>query len=185
MTRLIAALAVAMVVTQVAVASTGPPSPWTRANTVAAVKALGYPKPNARKLACTGIGTADTSGRYFSFRCKATYARHRVRRFQIEGRGEGGWLCAGQTIAGCKLLKRGFVSKAAVATEGFDAAGQLAADGWVSNHYGVYQVTHACTPDTTLNSSYTCGFHVSSGDITVALDMKVVKPGYVLTASTS
>ena len=82
-------------------------------------------------------------------------------------------------------MKRGFVSKAAVATEGFDAAGQLGADGWVSNHYGQYQVTQSCTPDTTLNSSYTCGFHVSSGDITVALNMKVVKHGYVPAASAS
>jgi hypothetical protein len=40
-------------------------------------------------------------------------------------------------------------------------------------------------PDTTLNASYTCGFHVSSGDITVALNMKVVNHGYVLTASAS
>jgi hypothetical protein len=184
--KLIAVLAVTSAVVPIAVASTGPTVPWTRGNMIAAVRALGYPRGLARKLACTGMGAADTSGRYASFRCKATYTHHRSRRFQIAGRGEGGWLCAGKTIAGCKLLRRGFVSKGMVTAEGFDAAANSAARGWVTNKYGTYQVTRYCTASTsTASSSYTCDFHVSSGNITVALTFIVAKRGYLLTASAS
>jgi hypothetical protein len=184
--KLIAVLAVASVTVPIAVASTGPTVPWTRADILAAVRALGYPSGLPRRLACTGMGAADTSGRYASFRCKATYGHHRSRRFQIAGQGEGGWLCAGKTIAGCKLLRRGFVSRATVGSEGFDAAANSAARGWMTNKYGTYQVTHYCTASTsTSSSSYTCDFHVSSAKITVALTFIVAKRGYLLTASAS
>jgi hypothetical protein len=143
-----------------------------------AVRALGYPKQHMKKLACTGSGVTD-SGLFSSFRCTATYTRHRHSRFFIQGQGEGGWLCAGKTLAGCELLRRGFVTSGTVATQGLNASVDLAARGYMSNRYGSYQAKGFCTRTGSL--TWSCPF-VSA---TVALTLKKATGGYVSGATTA
>lgn len=173
----VAATLAAATVAASAVASSAPAVPWTRKDMTTAVKALRYPKPGARRLACRGLATPDTIGRFASFRCIATYRHHRRRVFYIAGQGEGGWLCAGTKLAGCKLLRRGFVTAAQVNTEGLDGAADLAARGWMTNHYGAYQVTHLCKATGTF--SWSCAFSAA----TITVSMKAAKGGYLLSAT--
>lgn len=167
---LLAALIVAGTAT--ATASTTP-TPWTRANMTAAVKAVGYPKAHAKKLTCRGIGLADSSGRYNAFRCTAAYRHHRIRRFYAAGRGEGGWLCAAATLSGCKLLRHGYIT---TATMNLGGAIDIAARGYMTNHYGSYQVAGFCRGGPPV---WTCPFT----NTTVTITTKAAKGGWVTTGT--
>lgn len=169
-------LAAALVLTGAAAASTVNP-PWTLKDIKTAVRAVGYPKPHPLRLGCKGLGAATTSGAYTSFRCTARYRHHVRRRFFVEGKGEGGWLCAGKTLAGCKLLRRGFLTAATVGTQGLAASVDIAARGYMMNHYGSYQATGFCKQTASL--SWSCPFV----EATVTLTLRKAKGGYVSVGS--
>lgn len=169
--------ALALVAVPSGSAATGPSTPWTTKDMTMAVKAVGYPRLHARKVTCHGLGTADGIGRYLSFRCVALYARHRRARFYVGGLGEGGWLEAGKTPATERLLRKGFVPSATVATQGLAATADLAARGYMANRYGTYQAAGFCKQAG--SSSWSCPFSM----VTVTLTMKAAKGGYVTTAS--
>ena len=171
LTLLIAALAFAA-----SAAAAGPNVPWSTKDMKAAVHAIGYPKPHIKKLSCKGSG-ATSSGQFASFRCNATYPRHRHRVFFIEGQGEGGWLCAGKTLAGCKVLRKGFVTMAAVNAEGLPDAADLAARGYMTNRYGGYQAQGFCKQKAAL--SWSCPFV----EATVTLTLTSARGGYVMVAA--
>lgn len=172
---LLAALAITG--TAGAAAATGPNVPWTRADMTAAAKAIGYPKPHAKKVACRGLGGPDSANRYAAFHCVAIYTRKPAHRgFYITGRSQGGWLCAGARLATCKLLSRGFIAKDTITASINDAA-DLAARGWMTNRFGSYQPTGFCQPAGALK--WTCGFTTA----TVTLAMKTAKGGYTITAA--
>ena len=174
---LFAGIVAALTFTTVAGASSTPIA-WTKKDMTTAVRALGYPKPHPKKLTCKGLGSPDSLGRYGAFHCVATYLRRpKHRSFYIEGRGEGGWLCAGARLATCKLLGRGFVTTAAISAGGINAAADVAARGYMTNRYGSYQPTGFCQTAGTLK--WTCGFTTA----TVALTMKTAKDGYLEAAT--
>lgn len=128
-----------------------------------AIRALDYPKPQSKKLICTEVDVAvGPGGQYSSFRCTATYSHHRRSRFVIAGVGEGGWLCAGKTFAGCKLLRHGFVPTADVNTDGsIGAAADLASRGYLVDHDQFpYQPVHFCQQAGA--STWSCPFTVNN-----------------------
>lgn len=162
----------------------GPPVAWTKKDMTAAVRAIGYPKPHMRKLACKGVGPADSAGGHTTFRCTATYRHHRRSRFYVGGRGEGGWLCAAKRLAGCKLLRHGFVTSAQIVTlQSLGAAADLAARGYLTNRDETYQVVHFC--EQTSSSAFACPFTVNDSSVTVTVSFKRAKGGYVISASTA
>lgn len=167
-------VAAALVFTASAAASS-PSTPWTTKDMKTAIRAIGYPRAHAKTLICHGQGTADTVGRFTSFRCVATYRRRPHRRvFYTAGQGEGGWLCAGKTLAGCVLLRHGFVTTSQVKTlPSLGAAADLAARGYMQNHYGGYQVTHLC--EAASSSTWSCPF----SQATVTITFRAVSGGYV------
>ena len=171
-------IVVALLVTASASADV-PATGWARKDMVAAVKAIKYPKPGARKISCRGLGTPDTTGRYTAFRCTTTYTHHRRRAFVIGGDGEGGWLCAARTLAGCKLLTHGFVTNGEVAKDSsLSAAADIAARGYMGNHYGSYQPTGFCKQQSA--ATWSCGFTTA----TVTLTMRHTTTGYVISGTT-
>jgi len=174
---LFAAILAALVLAGTAGAAT-PTTSWARKDIYSAVKAIGYPKPHPKKLGCHGIGVADSTGGHTAFRCTATYTHHRRRMFVIGGIGEGGWLCAAKTLAGCKLLRKGFVTSAEVSADGsMGAAADLAARGYMVNHYGSYQATGFCKQQG--SSTWACGFTTA----TVTLTITRARGGYVIKGS--
>lgn len=183
-TAIVAAVG-ALVFAGSAVASPANPS-WTLTDMKAAVRAVGYPKPHPVKLGCKGLGAATSAG-YTLFRCTARY-RHQVRRrFFIEGQGEGGWLCAGKTLDGCTLLRRGFVTNAQVTHDGSVAfAAQLASRGYMANVYQAPQpyVGHGCPMKTAPIYSF-CYAGDNNTTIAVNITMRKVKTGYTFTGDST
>jgi len=161
-------------------ASAGASVPWTLKDMKTAVRGIGYPRAHAKKLSCRGQGSATTAGTFTSFRCVATYAHHRRRVFYIAGDGEGGWLCAGKTATACGLLRHGFVTTSQVAADqSMGAAADLAARGYMQNHYGSYQALHFC--QAAGSSTWSCPF----AQATVTITFKAATGGYVTTGSSS
>ena len=155
------------------VASAASPTAWTSKDMTAAVKALRYPKPGAVKVTCRPVGHA--------FRCAAIYRRKpRTRRFYAEGTALGGWICAGPTVATCKLLRRGFVA-ASMAPYGVAAEASVSASGYAENKYGVSSTERSasCTPAGTL--AWSCPFTAPAATITVTY--KPVKGGWLVSAT--
>lgn len=177
-------LVIAVAVFAGTAAAAGTPVAWTKKDMTTAIRAIGYPKPHAKKLACAGLGMRDTAGRYTSFRCVATYTHHRRRVFYTAGIGEGGWLCAGKTAAGCKLLRRGFVTTAEVAVQSsLGGVADTAARGYLVDHdMFPYQVVHFCQQD---GSAWSCPFTVNNQPVTVTISLAKAKGGYVVVGSTS
>lgn len=166
-----------------AAASAAPTVAWTKKDMKTAVRAIGYPKPHPKKLACKGVGAADTTGRFSSFRCTATYKHHSHRRFVIAGQGEGGWLCAGRTLMGCKLLRHGFVTTAETA-DGLEGSAELAAVGYMQNRYGITSPyrTGLCTQAGA--TAWTCGYKTTdTSAVNVTITFKRVKGGDTFTAA--
>jgi len=172
----ILSLAVALVAATSASAA-GANMPWTKRDITAAVRAIGYPKQHAKTVACTGSGAS--MGGFASFRCVAAYKHHRRRSFYIEGQGEGGWLCAGATLAGCKLLGHGFITTSSVKVQGLGASADLAARGYMTDKFGSYQAQGFCKQTT--SSTWSCPF---VGE-TVTLRLKKATGGYVTGATAS
>lgn len=173
----LAALTVAAAALLASTASASAPTvSWSVKDMKTAVRAIGYPKPHPKTLACKGQGTA-TANLYTSFRCTATYPRHVRKRFVTAGRGEGGWLCAGKTMSACGLLRKGFITTATVTADGsLNAAADLAARGYLLNHGVQYTVIHFCQQ--TGSSTWSCPFQ----EATVTVTMKRATGGYVVSA---
>lgn len=74
---------------------------------VAGLKAIHYPVASPKNLTCRGLGIT-VQGRHTSFRCVATLAAHKERRFYTRAVAKGGWLCAGKTLSRCAMLRTGF-----------------------------------------------------------------------------
>jgi hypothetical protein len=184
MQKIIASIAVALVFTASAAATRPPPGdpPWAKSKMLTALRALGYPKPHPLKLTCKDPPQGRDVG-IASFACTATYKHHVRRRFVAAGQGEGGWLCAGKTLAGCKLLRRGFVTTAAAAVyPSLSGAAQIAAEGYLADHDQFpYQVVHFCTQASA--SSWSCPFLVNNAPVTVTISLKKAKGGYVVSGS--
>jgi hypothetical protein len=139
---------------------------WSAATMRTAVRALHYPKPGARKVSCRGTST---------YRCVITYRRHRRRVLYARWQGEGGWICAGPHLATCKTLRHGFLPTSMGATPDYVAA------GYVENKYGVTPDTTGCNQTGTL--TWSCGYQIPSGPITVTVSFRTVKGGWVTSAS--
>jgi hypothetical protein len=160
------------------------PTSWSLKDMKTAIRALGYPKPRAKRLTCTKFSAAGPGGQYSAFRCSATYPKHRRARFVTEGVGEGGWLCGGKTLAGCKLLRHGFVTTAAVSADGIAAAADLAARGYLFDHDQFpYQVVHFCVQ--VGSTAWSCAFTVNNAPLSVSLSFKKARGGYVISGTTS
>jgi hypothetical protein len=97
------------------------------------LKAVHYPQAHLRKLNCTGLGPSS-NGRYGSFRCVARWRPHGRKVFYAAGAGVGGWLCAGTSVADCKVLELGYAAKTGPAETPYDVA-KLAAQGYLQNHF--------------------------------------------------
>jgi hypothetical protein len=108
-----------------------PPMSFSLKDMKAAIRALGYPRPHAKKLTCKGV-TLSGGVAYLSFKCVATYRNHPQRRFVAAGRGEGGWICAGKRLSTCKVLSHGFVSTAYASNQAeLGGAARFAAEGYI------------------------------------------------------
>lgn len=179
-TKIVALVATCSLALAASASASGPTVAWTRTDMTTALRAIGYPKPHPKKLACKGIGPADATGAHTSYRCVATYKHHRHARFYAGGAAEGGWLCAAKTLAGCKFLRKGFVTTGALTADGsMGAAADLAARGYMQAHYGTYTVTHFC--EQTSSSTFSCPFSTA----TVTITFKQAKGGYITTAAQS
>ena len=167
----------ALMLAATASAATVPPQ-WTPKDAAAAVKALHLNRPHAKTTTCKGLG-APLNGMYAKFRCRTLYPHHRRRTLYLQGRAEGGWLCAGTTMTGCKLLNRGFVSTGQAARyNGLDEYVTLSATGYAENHGDANPTkTASCTSAGT--NTWTCGF--ASGTVTITY--KTVKGGWLVTGS--
>lgn len=181
--RLTTMIACAALVFAASAEASTPTVAWTKKDMTTAIRGLGYPKPHPRKLTCKGLGVPDTVNRYPEFRCVATYRHHRHRRFYTAGRAQGGWLCAGKTVAGCRLLRRGFVTSLEIARLGSQAAtAGESAKGYLINHDQFpYQVVHFCTLSDA--STYSCPFSVNDVPVTVTMTFRKASGGYVTSAS--
>jgi hypothetical protein len=92
-----------------------------------------YPRAHLRRLSCTGLG-ASSNGRYGSFRCVARWRPHGRKVFYAAGAGVGGWLCAGTSVAGCKVLELGYAARARPDATPYGVA-KVAAQGYLQNHF--------------------------------------------------
>jgi hypothetical protein len=143
----------------------------------AAIRALHYPKAGALKETCRGRTT---------FKCVATYRHRRHRVFYAQWQGLGGWLCAG-TKTTCKPLRHGFVPTARAAFNGGPAGtAELAARGYMGNHYGIFDPNVSSPCSKTGPSSWACGYYnTDTSTVTVTVTLKSAKGGYVLTGAAS
>lgn len=151
-------------------AAANPEGPGSMA---AALKALHYPKP-AKKLSCHHAGSG--------FKCKATL-RHGHKTVYAEWANTGGWVCAGKTLTGCKVLRHGFVSKSSLARYqqygGLKAYAGIASTGYLENKYqATPNVTAPCAQAGA--SSWACGYSIPSGNVTVTITYKQVKTGWLI-----
>lgn len=144
-----------------------------RAKTMAvAARAIHYPKAGALKVTCRGKA---------SYRCVATYRHHRRRvfyaRWDYYG---GGWIDAGPKLATAKLLRNGFALPG-------DPAGisELAARGFMANHYNSPQPYVAYLCKQTATWTWTCGYKLDNGTANISITLKKVKAGFVFTGSST
>jgi hypothetical protein len=98
----------------------------------AMLEAVRYPRARLRELSCAGLGS-NSSGRYASFRCVARLRPAGRRLFYAAGAGDGGWLCVGPSVAGCKVLGLGYAARSAQSTP--SEVARLAAQGYLQNHF--------------------------------------------------
>lgn len=184
--RTLTIVTVAAAVAASSVLAAGPSVPWTKKDMTTAIRAIGYPKPHPKKLACRGVGAIDSAGRFVSFRCIATYSNHRRRVFYTAGQGlpESGWICAGPHPSPCKLLRKGFIPTAEANLQASQAGvAENVAKGYLVNHnLFPYQVTRFCEQS---SSGWSCPFTVNAQPVTVTVNLKAAKGGYVTTASSS
>lgn len=141
-----------------------------------AMKALHYPKAGALKIGCRTI-----SG---GFRCKATYRHHRVRRFYAKwATSFPGLICAGRTLAGCKQLRRGFITNAEAARVSVRGAAQEVSRGYMALHYDAAQPypNTICAQSTQPSTWSFCYFVSNTSSVNLAVHMGKVKTGYVTT----
>jgi len=174
------ACALALIAVASGSAATRPSTPWTPKAMTMAVKAVGYPRPHAKRVTCRGLGVADSAGRFSGFRCVAIYRRRPTRRVFYMAATLGGWLCAGPRLATCKTLRHGFVATD-MAPYGVAAEASVSASGYAENKYGVTSTERSasCTPAGTL--SWSCPFTAPAATITVTY--RPVKGGWLVSAS--
>ena len=164
---------VAVVVAALVLVSSAAASPSRDMAT--ALRALHYPKPGALKMGCRGATV---------FRCKATYRHHRVRRFQAKWAAMGGFICAGKTIAGCNILRHGFLSPTVVGTDPRGAA-QQTARGYMTLHYQAPDpyIAPGCVQSTQPSTWSFCYWISDTAKINITVHLAKVKAGYVTTVT--
>lgn len=154
----------------------GPVVVWSKKDMTTALRAIGYPRPHARKLTCSG---------HTSFRCVALYRHHRRRVFRTQGRGEGGWICAGKRVATCKILRHGFVTTAN-ASLGLEGASEITSTGYLQDRYGVINTYRAGPCSQTDSTAWSCPYHwTGDSTLVVTVAFRHAQGGYVTTASQS
>lgn len=175
MKRTLLIATITLAATAAIASAAGPNVAWSKDDMKAAIRAIGYPRAHPLTLYCQGF--EPSADRYASFRCKETYASYPARVFYIQGQGLGGWLCAGSTLDGCKLLGHGFIAADAVSAQGLPGAVSEASKGWMSDHYFPYQIKGACKRTAAL--TWSCPFVGH----TVTLTLRKVSTGYVSSAT--
>ena len=172
------ALLAALILTSSAPAATTVPPQWTPRDGAAAVKALHLTRRHAKTTACRGLGT-PLNGRYATLRCRTLYPHHRRRTIILQGRAQGGWLCAGVKITPCKPLTRGFVSTGEASRyNGLNEYVTLSAIGYATIH-GDPNPTKTSPCATSGTNTWVCGFQ--SGTVTITY--KPVKDGWTVTGT--
>lgn len=147
---------------------------WTLRDMKTAIRGIGYPKPRPKTLTCQKAAVT-------AFRCSATYKHHQRSRFYIQGTSLGGWLCAGKTVAGCKLLKHGFATNGQVSFYGSTAGvAELAARGVMQTRYGASSVVVVSPCASTGALSWSCSYGIAAGTVVVTILLKRAPGGYVL-----
>jgi hypothetical protein len=183
--KLTAAIAAVLIFAATAAAGVNPVA--SKKYMTAAIRALGYPKPHPKTLACKGLGQG-VDGSYSTFRCTATYRGSR-RRFVTQTKQVGGWLCAGKTLAGCKLLKRGFVAMPHTTDSNvFAGTASMAARGWMGNHYPIPlpNPNRQCPEAGGSGMKWTSCWYVSDTSYAaVTITLKGAKGGYLISATST
>lgn len=154
----------------------------------AMLKAVHYPRARERKLSCTGLGPSS-NGRYGSFRCVAHWRPHGRKVFYAAGAGVGGWLCAGTSVAGCKVLELGYAAKTGPAATPYDVA-KLAAQGYLQNHFhridAPSPMIRPCRQ--TAANAWACDYQLSgppAPSVAIRITLTPVAGGWVLTGAAS
>lgn len=155
---------------------------WTPKEMRAGVRALSYPRPHPRKIACHGLGPS-TNGAYAGFKCNTAYRHHRHRAFYIGFGLTGGWLCAGKHQTGCRILPKGFITPRSVTQlGGLLAAAGYAATGYIQEHYnGTPIETGSPCTQTGTTPTFLCPY--SSPAVTVRIVYRAVRGGWLITGS--
>lgn len=154
---------------------------WTPREMRAGVKALAYPKPHPLKVTCRGAGAA-AGNLYTAFRCKATYRHHRNRTFAIASGFEGGWICAGRHLNGCRVLAKGFLGSSQITRwGGLEAAAGYTATGYIQRHYSSVQPQSGSPCSPIGSTRYQCAY--STPAVTVTVTYKRVTGGWLVTAT--
>lgn len=156
---------------------------WTPREMQAGARALAYPKAHPKKIACKGLGTAAPGNLYSSFKCKAVYRHNARRTFTMAAGTEGGWICAGRHVQGCKMLTHGFVGAGQVTRwGGLGAAAGYSAAGYVRQHYGGVppQSSSPCAPIGGA-TTYSCSYTTPAATVTIAY--KQVRGGWTVTGT--
>ena len=137
---------------------------WSVSYTPSAIttmlKAVRYPRAHLRRLSCSGLAE-NVDGRYGSFRCVARWRQDGHTVFYAAGAGDGGWLCVGSSVAGCKVLNRGYAPKPGPNVTPSDIA-EVAAHGYLQNHFHRVNAPMTIPPcRETATSVWTCGYQLS------------------------
>lgn len=159
----------------------GPSVGWSKKDITTAMRGLGYPRPHPKKLTCSSITGSE------AYKCVATYAHHRRRRFVTGGVAQGGWLCAGKTLAACNTLRHGFVATDQLSGSTADAvhgAAVIASRGYMKIRYQMPSPNQSA-PCTGSGATWTCSYYVTdTSTVAVTITLKTAKGGYVTAAST-
>ncbi len=152
------------------------------------LKAVRYPRATLRKLSCTGLGS-NSNGRYISFRCVARWQPHGRKVFYTAGAGDGGWLCVGTSVAGCKVLEQGYAPKSGAQSTPYDVA-RRAAEGYLQNHFHRLGAAPAkirpCSQ--TATNTWVCDYQLSgppAPPVGIRITLTPVAGGWVLTGAAS
>ncbi len=142
----------------------------------AAVKALHYPKAGAIKVGCRMAGSA--------FNCKATFRRHRIRRFSAEWASSGGYVCAGSKITTCKVLRHGFIPTSQAFPNDQRGTAELAARGYMTFKYQDPQpLVVATCPQTGGPSTWSFCYYLDQSKLNVTIALNHVRTGYITTTT--
>jgi hypothetical protein len=148
------------------------------------LKAVRYPRAPLRRLSCTGLGSSPND-QYMSFRCAARWRPHGRKIVYAAGAGDGGWLCVGTSLAGCKVLKQGYAPQHGAQASTPFAVAKLAAQGYLQNHFHRLSAPSArlrpCAQ--TAANVWTCDYQLSgppAPPVAISITLTPVTGGWVL-----